>query len=86
MGGDSGYKKRQILNIPDNVFLILNANISYLIAKSELDLIIQHLDSNIDPIYLQLENPFAINSIIFHPKYKNVFLSFLPKYSSEIKI
>ena len=83
MGSDPCYEKRKSLDIENS--LILNANSSYLIGQNKEGLYIRDLYSNIDPIYLQLEKPF-MNSIIFHPKYKNVFLSFLLKCPSDIKI
>ena len=83
MGNDLSYAKRKTLKIEENAY-ILNANFSYIIAYNGKGLYIQYLDSN-NPISFKVENSRKINSVIFHPKYNNIFLSF-SIYSSEIKI
>ena len=84
MGNNYYYAKRETLKIEQNAY-ILNANSSYIIAYNEEGLYIQCLDSNTNPISFQVENSRKINSITFHPKYNNIFLSF-SIYSPEIKI
>ena len=84
MGNDLYYCKRETVKITENAY-ILNTNSSYIIAYNEEGLYIQCLDSDINPLSFKVENWRKINSIIFHPKYSNIFLSY-SIYSPEIKI
>ena len=84
MGNDLYYCKRETVKITENAY-ILNANSSYIIAYNEEGLYIHCLDSNTNPLSFKVENSRKINSIIFHPKYSNIFLSY-SIYSPEIKI
>ena len=85
MGNFLNYTKRETLKISTENTIILNANCSYIIAYTEEGLYIHCIDSNNNPISFKIENSRKLTSIIFHPKYKNIFLSY-SIFSPEIKI